>query len=668
MKIKGNTVGTPMPRSDLNQTNPSKADYVKGREMVTDHIAAKGNVHGLTAEQVGAEPAGTAQAFVGSHNTNTAAHNDIRILIADLVNRLNAIANSDDDTLDQMAEIVDYIKDNRELIETITTSKVNVSDIIDNLYTNVPNKPLSAAQGVALKSLIDTLAMFVEQETAGYPIVIDGAADMPLSGMVIYGKTTQAGTPTPAAPVDLVNAGADGSVVVSVCKKNLLQNNAAPRTVNGLTFTVNDDKSVAVKGTSTSNTWFGVGRFKMIANTKYMLSGCPTGGSYSTYYLQVKAGSSYFSVAPNGNPFSLANDIEATAEIVVLSGQTVDVIFYPMVRLASITDDTYEPYKEPHTASIPTPNGLPGIPVSSGGNYTDSNGQQWICDEMDFERGVYVKRVSTENLYRPNITLVGNTSYSDDILRFDIYETFNIKPKTEILCNRLPYQYAHGGDSASNAARATECISSHSVSSTVSVFISKTRLASPDESGFKSYLQSNDTYICYVLATPVETPLDAETIAAYKTLHTYSPSTTILNDGGVWMHVKYSGYNNSFINSVAELVSEHNVSPAAHDDIRQGLACERTTVGAVVLNKVNDVVYISVPSGYAVVGQITIPAGYRPSASIRIPCYYITEAYAITLGHLVLGVDGSVTVQNANSQAQTTGWFNVATCYHLKQN
>lgn len=47
------------------------------------------------------------------------------------------------------------------------------------------------------------------------------------------------------------------------------------------------------------------------------------------------------------------------------------------------------------TLTLSTPNGLPGIPVSSGGNYTDENGQQWICDEVDLGRGKYVQRVST---------------------------------------------------------------------------------------------------------------------------------------------------------------------------------------------------------------------------------------------------------------------------------
>ena len=117
-----------------------------------------------TFSEVGAEKAGTASSAVSSHNTNTEAHNDIRTLISNLTTRLNALANSTDTELDQMAELVEYIKDNRELIEGVTTNKVNVSDIVNNLTTNVSNKPLSAAQGVALKSLIDTLQTAVNEK------------------------------------------------------------------------------------------------------------------------------------------------------------------------------------------------------------------------------------------------------------------------------------------------------------------------------------------------------------------------------------------------------------------------------------------------------------------------------------------------------------------------
>ena len=48
---------------------------------------------------------------------------------------------------------------------------------------------------------------------------------------------------------------------------------------------------------------------------------------------------------------------------------------------------------ERQTITLQTPNGLPGIPVTSGGNYTDPTGRRWVCDEVDLERGVRVQRV-----------------------------------------------------------------------------------------------------------------------------------------------------------------------------------------------------------------------------------------------------------------------------------
>lgn len=118
---------------------------------------------GYTASEVGADPSGTAAAQVSAHNTEATAHSDIRLLIKGLTDRLNALADSDDTTLDQLSEIVAYIKDNRDLIAAITTSKVSVSDIVDNLTTNVANAPLSAAQGVALKALIDAMGIKMDK-------------------------------------------------------------------------------------------------------------------------------------------------------------------------------------------------------------------------------------------------------------------------------------------------------------------------------------------------------------------------------------------------------------------------------------------------------------------------------------------------------------------------
>lgn len=152
------------------------------QENLDSHTGNTSNPHNVTKTQVGlgavdntsdadkpvstaqasaiadAKKAGTdAQAALTSHNTDTAAHNDLRLELKALADRINAALDSDDETLDELSEIVAYIKSNKELIDAITTSKVSVADIVNDLVTNVANKPLSAAQGVALKKLIDDL-------------------------------------------------------------------------------------------------------------------------------------------------------------------------------------------------------------------------------------------------------------------------------------------------------------------------------------------------------------------------------------------------------------------------------------------------------------------------------------------------------------------------------
>lgn len=104
------------------------------------------------------------QTIVSNHNTSTSAHGDIRNLISELTRRLNALADSDDTTLDQLSEIVAYIKSNRSLIENVTTTKINVSDIVDNLTSTTANKPLSANQGKVLNDLIATLTAIVNNK------------------------------------------------------------------------------------------------------------------------------------------------------------------------------------------------------------------------------------------------------------------------------------------------------------------------------------------------------------------------------------------------------------------------------------------------------------------------------------------------------------------------
>lgn len=127
-----------------------------------------GNVIAIPAIRGPQGPAGEVDySRISEHNTAEDSHNDIRLLIEGLTTRLNAVANSSDTDLDQLAEIVAYIKNNKSLIDGITTDKVNVTDIINNLTTNVANKPLSAAQGVVLKALIDGIVVPTKPSEVG---------------------------------------------------------------------------------------------------------------------------------------------------------------------------------------------------------------------------------------------------------------------------------------------------------------------------------------------------------------------------------------------------------------------------------------------------------------------------------------------------------------------
>lgn len=147
--------------SDLKNIPEAPVSSVNGKTGAVKLDAAAVGAHSDTwmpsAPQVGADPTGTATSAVSNHNTNKEAHNDIRLLIAELITKVTNFLNVSDTSRDQLSEVLALIDANAETLEDITTGKVNVSDIINNLTTNVSNKPLSAAQGVALKNLIDAI-------------------------------------------------------------------------------------------------------------------------------------------------------------------------------------------------------------------------------------------------------------------------------------------------------------------------------------------------------------------------------------------------------------------------------------------------------------------------------------------------------------------------------
>ena len=202
-----------------------------------------------------------------------------------------------------------------------------------------------------------------------------------------------------------------------------------------------------------------------------------------------------------------------------------------------------EEYKK-QTIIIPTPGGLPGIPVSSGGNYTDKDGQQWVCDEIDLAKG---ERVQWIEEYRftgaeawfswgvNNITegITGFYWYYGSVIPTNHREILN----THAVFSRNVYGGREEGTMANIASGGDDYL----IWSVRNEYLEDVSSKDAAVQSFKKLLGEINAKMLYCLATPIRTPLPPETIVAYKKLHTYSPTTTVINDAGAGMSVGYKG-------------------------------------------------------------------------------------------------------------------------------
>ena len=173
-----------------------------------------------------------------------------------------------------------------------------------------------------------------------------------------------------------------------------------------------------------------------------------------------------------------------------------------------------------------TPNGLPGIPVSSGGNMVDENGQQWVCDEIDFARGKYVQRVGKKTL---NGTEGWNQHGGATAEKVGYYAVVNMGQKAYRDGTHGIFSHFVTGLDALNVA----FVGSNTIQWRMSPQIAST----VDE--LKLWLASNNMDVMFALAEPIETDLTAEELAQYAALHTNSLYTTISNTAGADMEVTY---------------------------------------------------------------------------------------------------------------------------------
>lgn len=200
------------------------------------------------------------------------------------------------------------------------------------------------------------------------------------------------------------------------------------------------------------------------------------------------------------------------------------------------------------TLALPTPNGLPGIPVRSGGNYTDQSGQQWVCDEVDLERGVRVQRVKAKELSPDVKWTYYKLSSGNNNFQTRIYGEDAGKNSFPSICNILPFKNVIWNDSIQNLPK----IYANDQEITVS-FPPNSEYSSLEV--FKQLLTNVKSIIYYCLATPIETPLAPAEIAAYKALTAYGPDTVVQAIDGAGLKLDYQRDVNIVIKKLEDAVA-----------------------------------------------------------------------------------------------------------------
>lgn len=166
--------------------------------------------------------------------------------------------------------------------------------------------------------------------------------------------------------------------------------------------------------------------------------------------------------------------------------------------------------------TISTPNGLPGIPVDSDGNYTDAEGQQRVCNYKDYARGVYVQRCALEKI-------AGTPNFRETPDR----------PGRYLWANVLTNTYDNGGIKALSTFGKWESwgigVEIGFAVADRSIYFNYLKSGAADEVNalFSNLIETNQCYVLGQLAAPIETPLPEEELTAYRALHTYDGTTVV---------------------------------------------------------------------------------------------------------------------------------------------
>ena len=363
----------------------------------------------------------------------------------------------------------------------------------------------------------------------GTAIAVSDSSESAFEAFSIYGKSTQNGTPTPDAPVDIVSVGDDGGITTTIYGKNMVGlENGGYANASGVAYEMSSYQRTT--------------KFHLPKGIKVVWR--DSNGTTPTDVLQWKENGEFIGSYSyeNGGFGAVSVDAYWLAINYYLGNRTK--LTWCQLELGTAST-SYEKFTAPQCTGLN--NILRAIPVTDSNlaTYTDANGQMWCADEIDLERGVYVQRVK-----RKRITSGATWHYSDATNRFYSHDGDFEKSVMEKPVRAFCTHFVANKDSV-----ISDCEFSF-VNDTTNSYAYRYDAMNGSIDEWRAFLDANEVYVVGILATSIETPLTSEQIAAYKALKTNYPSTTILNDENAFMKVSYRADTKKFIQRMAGATSQ----------------------------------------------------------------------------------------------------------------
>lgn len=217
--------------------------------------------------------------------------------------------------------------------------------------------------------------------------------------------------------------------------------------------------------------------------------------------------------------------------------------------------------ENPQTVILSDIDGMCGIPViNKEGNYTDSDGVRWFCDEIDFEKGQYIQWIGKLVHDGVNRLFVDATGINDPTSRFKSTQSDGSIPVASYDCdNAISTHYQFNGFSSSASTSKVDrtfwFYRNNSVTNKGSgVYVYDTSFENAE--AFNAYLKDYPMTVLYALREPIIHNLSEEVLAQFAELHTNYPNSTIYTDCGAGMDVKYIADTKLYVDKkFAELAS-----------------------------------------------------------------------------------------------------------------